>query len=335
MEALAYIVPWVFSALCVGLLAGFMVGRNRTTDGDGAAVEQQRQTVLKVLVELLGSAERLTSDVACHNTEIEETARHMGDLSASGDLQETKHTLLGQISSLLTANNGLQEDLTYARYHMEDQAQEIDHVRREARIDSLTGAANRKAFDEKMLLLVAGWQRERTPFVLIMADVDLFKRINDAHGHRAGDRVLAELGCRLKEWAREGDFVGRYGGDEFAILLQRTELDVGLEVARNICRRTAESTSTIAGGRAGSYGDRVPRSGAHLPAGCERTRTHHCCGTLVGGGDRNGGWYGALGPGDSGHSDSASRPQDIRQVFDTAPLPGAQARSVVRQAHRG
>jgi diguanylate cyclase len=131
---------------------------------------------------------------------------------------------------------------------MEEQAQEIDEARREARIDAVTGVSNRKAVDEKLHLLHATWRREGRAFVLILLDLDHFKRINDSHGHQAGDRVLEKLGEWLKEWVREGDFVGRYGGDEFAILLPRTDLETGLELAQGICDRTADATSRIAVG---------------------------------------------------------------------------------------
>ncbi len=246
MEVFAYIVPWVFGSLCVGVAAGFFVGRNRSRLADTQETEQQRRTVMNVLVELLTSAEQISTDVKCHNSEIQETAQHVGGLSVSGEMVSVKNTLLGQISALLTSNNRLQGDLDYSRYRMEEQAQQIDHARREARTDTLTDVANRKAFDEKLHLLTAGWNREGQPFAVILIDVDLFKRINDAHGHQVGDRVLSELGTWLKQWVREGDFVGRYGGDEFAILMPHAEFDVGMERATMICQKTAENTSCVA-----------------------------------------------------------------------------------------
>jgi diguanylate cyclase len=129
---------------------------------------------------------------------------------------------------------------------MEEQAQEIDQARREARTDGLTKVANRKAFDEKLHLVLDDWRREGAPFVLILADLDYFKRINDAHGHQAGDRALEMIGSRLKQWVREGDLVGRYGGDEFAVLLPQTELAAGMEIAETICLRTADKATRVA-----------------------------------------------------------------------------------------
>ena len=247
MDSLGYIAPWVLGSVCVGVLAGFFLNRSRAKPPDVTKLmEQERQTVLKLLVDLLSSAEQITSNVECHNSEIQETAAHVGNLRVTQEMQTVKGTLLGHISALLTSNQQLQEDLTCTRYRMEEQAQQIDHARREARTDSLTTVANRKAFDEKLHLLLVDWGREAQPFVLILIDLDQFKWINDSHGHLAGDRVLQKVGGWLKEWVREGDFVGRYGGDEFAILLPHTELDVGMELAEIIRCRSADKTSHVA-----------------------------------------------------------------------------------------
>jgi len=247
METLAYIAPWVFSSVCVGVAVGFFVGRSRSNSGqESQSIQLDRQATLKVLVEVLKSAEQISSDVQCHNSEIQETADHVGNLHVTGEMESVRDALLGEITGLMASNQRLQEDLTYSRYRIEEQAQQIDHARREARTDPVTRVSNRKAFDEKLLLLEAGWERERQPYVLILVDLDQFKRINDAHGHQAGDRVLEKIGTWLKEWVREGDFVGRYGGDEFAILLPHTELSVGMELAETIRARTADETSRIA-----------------------------------------------------------------------------------------
>ena len=90
------------------------------------------------------------------------------------------------------------------------------------------------------------WRRQRTPFVLILADLDQFKWVNDAHGHVAGDRVLNAVGTRLQQLVREGDFVGRYGGDEFVILLPRATLSVGMEMAEMIRYGTSGKACRVA-----------------------------------------------------------------------------------------
>jgi diguanylate cyclase len=247
MGSLAIIIPWVFASVCVGLGVGFFIGRGRTPDKEASmALERERQATLKMLVELLGTAERISNDVETHNGELRENAEQVNRISASGELEFARAALLHHMTALLSSNKRLQDDLLGTRYRLEEQAQEIDAARREARTDEVTSVANRKAFNEKLHLLLEAWIRQRQSFTLILADLDNFKWINDAHGHPAGDRVLRSVGEWLKQWAREGDFVGRYGGDEFAILLPYTDLKVGVELAETIRDKANERAYRVA-----------------------------------------------------------------------------------------
>jgi diguanylate cyclase len=246
MDALAYIAPWVLASVCAGVMAGYFLAHSRSKRPDGSSAERGREAALAVLVELLKAAERLDSDVQCHSSEIQESAEHVGSLRVSGEMEAVKQALMGHMTALLDSNKRLQDDVVCTRYRLEEQAQQIDDARREARTDALTTVANRMALDEKLHLLLDTWKRDQQPFVLMLLDLDQFKRINDSHGHQAGDRVLSKVGDWLKQWVREGDFVGRYGGDEFAILLPLTELEAGLELAETIRRKAADQASRVA-----------------------------------------------------------------------------------------
>ncbi len=249
MGPLASIAVWVLASTFVGLAVGVFLARSRGTGrpsgNESELVARERRATVKVLVELLRSVDQAAGHVESHTTEIRQTANHVGAMEVSGEMETVKEVLMGHMVGLLQSNHRLQDDLLCTRYQMEEQAQVIDQARREARTDALTGVANRKALDEKLHVLMAGWHRQQQPFVLMMLDLDYLKRINDSHGHQAGDQVLEKIGLWLKEWVREGDFVGRYGGDEFAVLLPRTELTAGVELAERICSRAAERASRI------------------------------------------------------------------------------------------
>src|SRR6266704_5489895 len=92
-----------------------------------------------------------------------------------------------------------------------------------ARTDPKTGLLNATAWQREADAEVARAQRTNAPLALLLVDVDHFKRVNDSHGHLIGDEVLRALATELRQQVRESDVVGRFGGEEFTVLLPRTD----------------------------------------------------------------------------------------------------------------
>jgi diguanylate cyclase (GGDEF)-like protein len=92
-------------------------------------------------------------------------------------------------------------------------------LQREASQDPLTGLKNRRRFEEDLELAMARARRERTTGAVVMLDLDYFKRVNDTHGHPAGDRLIREVADVLRRRSRASDSLARLGGDEFAVVL--------------------------------------------------------------------------------------------------------------------
>jgi len=95
------------------------------------------------------------------------------------------------------------------------------------------------------------------PFSLVMCDLDKFKSVNDTYGHQVGDEVLKQMASLLREEAREIDRVGRYGGEEFMLLLPGAELDDAVSFAERVRKRIEGHTFTFSGGtltRTSSFG---------------------------------------------------------------------------------
>jgi diguanylate cyclase (GGDEF)-like protein len=118
------------------------------------------------------------------------------------------------------------------------------NIDRMMKIDQLTKIDTRRFLLEKLEIENVRFNRYNRPFSIIMIDIDHFKRINDTYGHLNGDEVLKKLTALIKNNIRIADTVGRYGGEEFIIMLPETDITEAVKVAENL-RKTVESKTII------------------------------------------------------------------------------------------
>ena len=141
--------------------------------------------------------------------------------------------------------------LKEAFQNIESMNQELEETNKQleqdARYDILSGLMNRNSLFNSMSSEIERATRSLTPLSGIMMDVDNFKDINDKFGHLHGDRVIAEIGRRLKVLLRKYDFAGRYGGEEFFIILPNTSLQQAYLIAERFRRQMAENTVDFSG----------------------------------------------------------------------------------------
>lgn len=218
-------------ALGVGFVAGaFFCGAKSSGKPTEDENEQENALEKRIAIErallATGQLQDLAVGVACdvgeHSNRVEQIS---GDLNLARNAKgEVAQELLSKaVSEIVSANEELQKKLEKAERQIKAQAVEIAAHESEARTDSLTGLANRRAFDDELGRRHAEWERNSTPFSLVILDVDHFKKFNDTHGHQAGDEVLREVAKAMVESARTMDICCRYGGEEFAIILPATE----------------------------------------------------------------------------------------------------------------
>lgn len=178
------------------------------------------------------------------------------------DTHRTPHTLIGTVTHLakgllliaehdiaqlerlnaevLALNDTLaqvQRDLAKANRQL--QARET-HLRELSNTDALTGVSNRRHLMERLDQIEQNARRYEHNFSVIMADIDHFKHINDQCGHAAGDQVLRSVAQEMVSTARNTDVVGRYGGEEFVIVLPQTDIGPAQEMAQRLRQRIAE-----------------------------------------------------------------------------------------------
>ncbi len=118
-----------------------------------------------------------------------------------------------------------------------------------AHTDPLTGCWNRRSLMEGGAMLLALARRQERPFAVVLVDIDRFKQVNDTYGHGAGDAVIRAFAARTLECLREQDVLGRYGGEEFVIVLPDTGLEAASRAAERI-RRHIEATPVRTEGEA-------------------------------------------------------------------------------------
>lgn len=181
-----------------------------------------------------------------------------GEVESAQDLAQLKTQVvsqLGQIRESLSQFQQKEAEAAPLTNQLEQLASRVREMEREAEAnraslrrhqhkathDPLTQLPNREAYEERMAHEVQRWQRYGHPLTLAVCDVDHFKRINDQFGHQAGDRVLKVIAKAIGRRLREVDFFGRYGGEEFVILLPETREEEALSVLDDVRAALAET----------------------------------------------------------------------------------------------
>ena len=206
-----------------------VITRQSTLKHELDEAQNRLKEMLSTFVDRLGRFADSTGD---YQTRIEESA---GRIASARDISE----LTDVIADVLRDTRAVQESTQRSRGEIEDLREQANQANAEIarlqaeleqtsaliRHDPLTGVLNRKGLDEALSREAAFAQRRGTPLCLGLLDVDNFKQINDTHGHQTGDEALQHLTNVIRENVRPQDSVGRYGGEEFVVLLPDTDLD--------------------------------------------------------------------------------------------------------------
>ena len=158
------------------------------------------------------------------------------------------HDIIGLLDEALSETRALhaanevaivRQQVVLAEQRIERLKAELELVNRLVREDQLTGALNRRGLDDALAREAARSERSGAPLCVALIDIDDFKKINDAHGHQVGDIVLVHLVAIIRETIRSNDLIGRYGGEEFLLLLPDSRLDEAVTVMGRLQRELA------------------------------------------------------------------------------------------------
>lgn len=181
-------------------------------------------------------------------TALDSTQDIVEGLNAGADDYVTKPLnfaeLEARVKSLLRIK-ALQESLEERERQLEEINEKLERM---SMTDGLTGIANRRSLEEKLRDMFEHSLRLHEPISVVMCDIDRFKSVNDTYGHQAGDDVLKQFAKVLHDEAREIDRVGRYGGEEFMLLLPGTVLDAAVTFAERVRHAIESHTFEFEGG---------------------------------------------------------------------------------------
>jgi diguanylate cyclase (GGDEF)-like protein/PAS domain S-box-containing protein len=149
------------------------------------------------------------------------------------------------VSLMKTGNKKLilaiYRDISKRKEAEEERDRLIKKLEQMSQTDGLTGLFNRQHLDKRLSEEINRAKRYGHPLSLIIFDIDNFKQINDTYGHVAGDKILQKTSSIVRETLRDTDIAGRFGGDEFIVILTETKIDVGVQVAERIRAKIAQT----------------------------------------------------------------------------------------------
>jgi diguanylate cyclase len=205
----------------------FFICSEEITDG-------LRSELLDTLTEVISSLIEVAGKSSLSNKQLE---AHINTLTST----QSTHNVLSVVSSIVHVTRQfvddtrqLETDLLVTSKGLNTLKNELAHARIEASTDSLTGLLNRRGFDQQLKKMLHDRRKSGAGFCLIMADLDHFKDINDNYGHLFGDKILKAFARLLTDKTRSTDYVSRFGGEEFILILPETSIDNAFNVAENI-----------------------------------------------------------------------------------------------------
>ncbi len=200
-----------------------------------------REDLQKILVVVFKQVTELTGQADEYEEFVSES---IGLLSEEAPVQEIKSVIgkiLDKTKTLGKYGKNLQSQLRETTSAMEMLRKDFERVKTESLVDFLTGVPNRKAFDDKLTKYTGETVPGGNDLSLLMIDIDHFKKFNDEHGHIIGDKVLVFVAQKIRDLVRGRDFLARFGGEEFAVLLPQTSLPGAQVVAEGIRSFFAQS----------------------------------------------------------------------------------------------
>ena len=217
--------PPVLSGLCAQFLIHARTAQ--TMEDVGSGISGMLDTVLATL-------DRAGKDAGEYGRALSAATGELGGVQSPVAVTRLVEKLVGATQAMETRTKSLESKLQRSSEQVNELKTQLDTVRKENRLDPLTGLANRKTFDQELTSAIADAREDGAAVALMMCDIDHFKHFNDTWGHQTGDQVLRLVANCLSENVKGRDTAARYGGEEFVVILRQTPLEGAAKLAEQI-----------------------------------------------------------------------------------------------------
>lgn len=204
-------------------------------------ISDQVQLAITEMASMLTSVKSATTE---YGDTLGDVTEKIAQADSIEDLGKVVSSIVQDTKKMVEKNQELELQLVNSSKQVTELRKNLDNVKKEAMTDGLTGLSNRKAFDKAIRDHVEEAENLGIPLILMMLDIDHFKKFNDTYGHQVGDQVLRLVARTLTDNVKGRDTAARYGGEEFAILLPETTLAGGIKVA-DVLRKSVETKEVI------------------------------------------------------------------------------------------
>ncbi len=208
---------------------------NSQADAREKQIRDSAQVIRDILISVAKTIQRADKAASDSSQALDNVKGTIDLLDLPEDLAQAHRIVIQGIDRVIASNLNLKNELASSQEVLADQKKQIENLQTAVRIDALTQLANRAYFDEKLSESLNILKRYNETFSLMMIDLDNFKDINDTYGHPAGDRILKGVAFKIRESLRSSDFLARFGGDEFALILIKANAHIASEVAWKLC----------------------------------------------------------------------------------------------------